>query len=378
MGDVNGDGLADICARGAAGIFCWLSNGAGFPTRITGPAWSNAAGWDKIQYWSTIRLADINGDGKMDICGRSSTDFRCHLSTGSDFGAAIVGPSLADASGWNGYDNYATIRMADFNGDGKADVCARANAGWRCWPSTGTGFGGSVSGPELSDATGWNLPNTYRTIRMADVNGDGKADVCARDTDRFYCWLSTGSGFGTKINGPTWSNAGGWGHINYYPSIRMGGPNVRPCIPSPEVCDGQDNDCDGVIDNGGVCDTPILDPSPDAVMEVAEPMPDADSDAHDRDDLTDLIDPIHIEGEDTVPWLDPDEEGEDVIHVPGTDTTGGEDATSGAEPVLPTAPELGVDGCGCRVAAMAPRAWGFGAMLVLLFGVALLVRRRRA
>lgn len=36
-------------------------------------------------------------------------------------------------------------------------------------------------------------------------------------------------------------------------------PDGDDCVPSPEVCDGVDNDCNGLIDDGGVCDGPCLD-----------------------------------------------------------------------------------------------------------------------
>ncbi len=42
-------------------------------------------------------------------------------------------------------DNWPTIRWADVNGDGRQDVCARLDTGLTCWLSTGTGFGTSIS-----------------------------------------------------------------------------------------------------------------------------------------------------------------------------------------------------------------------------------------
>jgi hypothetical protein len=41
--------------------------------------------------------------------------------------------------------------------------------------------------------------------------------------------------------------------------------NSMPCVPSPEVCDGKDNDCDGVVDNGvcGDMGVPTDDAGPD-------------------------------------------------------------------------------------------------------------------
>jgi subtilisin family serine protease len=43
------------------------------------------------------------------------------------------------------------------------------------------GFTTKLTGPNYSDAQGWgSSPANYETIQLADVNGDGKADVCAR------------------------------------------------------------------------------------------------------------------------------------------------------------------------------------------------------
>jgi exopolysaccharide biosynthesis protein len=223
MADVNGDGLADVCARANAGIRCWLSDGNGFPTGIEGPAWSNAEGWDHVKYWSTIRLADIDGDGMADLCGRDAEGIKCHLSTGDGFGPTISGPNLSDASGWGNYANYSTIRLADVDGDGRLDLCARANAGMRCWLWDGAKFDRRITGG-LANETGWSAERFFRTIGFADVNGDGKADLCARASARYFCWLSDGDGFEERIDGPAWSDASGWSDAKYYSTIRIGGP----------------------------------------------------------------------------------------------------------------------------------------------------------
>ncbi len=250
MGDVNGDGLADVCARGTAGMFCWLATGTGFGTRITGPAWSDDAGFTNIRYWSTIRLHDVNGDDRADLCVRTASDFRCHLSTGTGFGGPLTAAIMADANGWNDLTNYSTIRLGDIDGDGDGDVCARANARVVCWRFDGQTFGSAVNGPELSDDSGWDAADHYRSLRLADVNGDGKADLCARAAAGLRCWLSNGSGFPTQLTGPEWTDAAGFDAATYYPTLRIAGPRRPRCVVATEVCNGQDDDCDGDTDEG--------------------------------------------------------------------------------------------------------------------------------
>jgi hypothetical protein len=246
MGDVNGDGKADVCGRQADGMECHLSDGKGFPTVVAGPGWSDASGWLNARFWATIRLVDVNGDGKADLCARTQSGFRCHLSQGAAFGPAISTAILTDASGWDDVANYATIRMGDIDGDGDADLCARGNARMLCWPWTGNGFGSELQGPEWSDAKGWNADRFFTSLRLADVTGDKKADLCARSSAGLLCFASDGKAFPTQLKGPGWGGVG-WEHPSVYGTLSIETP---PCKPAQEVCNGADDDCDGQVDEG--------------------------------------------------------------------------------------------------------------------------------
>ncbi|NUP06538.1 MAG: hypothetical protein HOW73_10815 [Polyangiaceae bacterium] len=227
MGDLDFDGKADVCARAVDGVYCWRSLGDGFSPAITGPSWRDDQGWGNARYWSTIRMADIDGDGAVELCARSSASFFCQRFDGVGFGPELAGPPLSDANGWDDQANYLTLRMGDVDGDGKADVCGRSNTSFMCWASTGEGFSEEIPGPELSDLHGWYGHRYFRTIRLVDVDGDGKSDVCARGGAGLDCWLSDGAGFPTYVAGPAWADAQGWGSPQYYMTFRASGPPPR-------------------------------------------------------------------------------------------------------------------------------------------------------
>ena len=42
------------------------------------PAWSDTGGWTDPSQYSTIRLADVNGDGRDELLGRSSDGIEVH------------------------------------------------------------------------------------------------------------------------------------------------------------------------------------------------------------------------------------------------------------------------------------------------------------
>ncbi|MCA9640701.1 MAG: VCBS repeat-containing protein, partial [Myxococcales bacterium] len=170
----------------------------------------------------TIRLADVDGDGRADLCARESEALRCYLFDGTGFSKRLDGPALP-APGMQSRSALASIRMADLDGDGKSDFCVASESGMECWLATDGGFDRQVLGPKLPATDGWHKPDSYRTLRFGDINGDNRADICGRSNRGFACWPYEGGGFGWELAGPTWSDAQGWNVPERYQSIRLAG-----------------------------------------------------------------------------------------------------------------------------------------------------------
>jgi hypothetical protein len=204
FGDVDGDGRDDICARSAEGVDCWPSDGERFAERMLGPRWADRDGFDQLPYWSTLRLADVDGDGDDDVCARTPDGFRCVISEGRHFGEIVVGPTMQGAA-WDRPEHYSTIRMADLDGDGRDDLCARDESGTQCWMANAHAIDRLIIGPGFTNDA---EPSRYRSMRLADVDGDGLNDVCAREGDGLRCSASTGGGFARTWIAPAWSDEG--------------------------------------------------------------------------------------------------------------------------------------------------------------------------
>ena len=254
FGDVDGDGRDDVCAREVDGMACWLASGTGFERRIVGPRWRDADGWSELPHWSTIRLADVDGDRRADLCGRSADGFRCWIANGAGFDRVWLGPALSTADGWDARDRYATLRLADVDGNGTADLCARASDGVRCWLAGEGGFDRVIEGPPLTDAAGWNAPERFATIRLADVDGDGRGDLCARGADGLRCWTSDGDAFARVRTGSSWTDVAGLGDPAFEGTLTIGGIDSR--------------DASDALQGGCACRAGATSPMPRALVGI--------------------------------------------------------------------------------------------------------------
>ncbi len=171
-------------------VFGYGGGTPSFSNSFSGPAWSDAGGWgSSAAYYGTIQYPDLNGDGKADICGRAESGITCYLSSGAGFSTTVTGPAWNNTGGWTNDRYYATIQYPDLNGDGKADICGRAESGITCYLSTGSGFSTAVTGPAWSDIGGWGAdPKYYGTLRSRDISGDRKIDICGRSSNGIECW----------------------------------------------------------------------------------------------------------------------------------------------------------------------------------------------
>jgi hypothetical protein len=196
-------------------------------TTLKNADYSDANGWDQAQYYETIQFPDVNGDTRSDVCGRGPAGVYCAVDDGAGelINNSLWQSSFSDSSGWAAPEYYSTIQFPDVNGDGKADVCGRGPAGIVCALSSGSSFDDlSVWQPAFSDSRGWTAAEYYSTIQFPDVNGDGKADLCARGAGGIVCALSSGSSFDNLSFWQTaFSDANGWTDPRYYSTIRIVG-----------------------------------------------------------------------------------------------------------------------------------------------------------
>jgi hypothetical protein len=99
------------------------------------------------------------------------------------------GPNLTDAAGWNQPAYYSTLQTADINGDGQNEIIARGKDGLHAWELVNGAWLETGTLPALSDAAGWNDPSYYQTLTFAHLQaGSRQMDLVARASDGIHVW----------------------------------------------------------------------------------------------------------------------------------------------------------------------------------------------
>jgi hypothetical protein len=191
VGDFNGDGKDDIAGRDLSTGQWWVSASNG-SNSFTNSLWST---WSPFVTWVDIQVADFNGDGTADIAGRVS-------SAGSSLGQWWVALSTATSftstlwATWSTSANWVDVNSGDFTGDGFADIAGRDLSTGQWWVSESNHLNAFITGlwATWSSVATWN-------VRVGDFNGDGKSDIVGRwvEVDQWYVGLSAGTSFTTTV-----------------------------------------------------------------------------------------------------------------------------------------------------------------------------------
>lgn len=198
--DVNGDGNLDLVfvdSHSPANLWVLLGNGSGSFGTPTSVPLSGAV--------SNVVFADFNGDGVLDLAGITSGQDTVYL--GHAGGTFASGVALTNPDGQ--YD-ICNNTAGDLNGDGMWEIisanCSSGGAAGTLTVYVNNGNGSFKTGVYYAAATE-TIDNTAANISplavsIADVNGDGNADVIVSNHDSGDITVLLGNGNGT-LNVPT-------------------------------------------------------------------------------------------------------------------------------------------------------------------------------
>ncbi len=185
VGDWNGDGsdTAGVLSNSPPRYMLGTSNGAGTASWVSTLA--------EISLPTGMSGADFTGDGKADIVAAESEGngkYRYMLGTSNGTGIASWSQLIS------GMSQPAGFSVADFTGDGKADIVAAESEGngkyrYMLGTSNGTGI---ASWSQL--ISGMSQPAGFS---VADFTGDGKADIVAAESEgngKYRYMLGTSGG----------------------------------------------------------------------------------------------------------------------------------------------------------------------------------------
>ena len=190
LADIDGDGIADLIVwRASTGTWNWLTSSSGYDYAAAGAKqWGNQALGDQPL------TGDFDGDGQADLAVWRPTDGTWYwLTSSSGYNYANQGQRQ-----WGNSSLGDRPLVGDIDGDHKSDLTL-----WRA--STGTWFTlTSSTGYSYASAAGvqWGNQALGDVAALADFDGDGKADLCVwRASTGTWFWLKSSNGFAYSTAG---------------------------------------------------------------------------------------------------------------------------------------------------------------------------------
>ncbi len=185
VGDFDGNGTSDLlwlyenAANPADGL-----NGVSYISFQNGATATDGGVVQQLSGWSIAGIGDFDGDGKSDVLYRSDTTGQTYIdfmqSNQIDWNISGFTSDVVSDSNWT------VAAVADFNGDGDADVLWRyANAADAADPLNGTLYEWQMNG-KLAISSGLlsqQASGAWQVAGTGDFNGDGRADLLFRYHD---------------------------------------------------------------------------------------------------------------------------------------------------------------------------------------------------
>ena len=176
LGDMDGDGLNDMVTGNYGGDFSVFVNAS---TGIGDIDFESKSDFTLVNYTNDIKLADFDGDGKLDVAAVTEDDaFNAYLEVARNTTSAPGSVSFTNDVNIT-LDGYSwTLDVTDFNGDGKIDIVVMDadNGVVSVYENSST-----VGAISFEDDVDFTIGADPYDVTFGDINADGLPDIITLD-----------------------------------------------------------------------------------------------------------------------------------------------------------------------------------------------------
>ena len=211
-GDFDGDGRLDAVSINTSSGWIYIKSTAGRSDNCTNNiSVFSPASWGGAGYtW----VADFNGDGKADIASANGPHIHMKLSNGGGGFTGFTSETWTPGGTWS-YAAYTVV--GDFNGDGRADIASASGTTVHMKLSRTDGDGRMIAATWFNDGSWGGGPY----LRVGDFDGDGRSDIASPNGATVHMKLSRGNTFESR----NWDAPIGWGGPDYTWAADFNGDN---------------------------------------------------------------------------------------------------------------------------------------------------------
>lgn len=171
FGDIDGDGKTDMIAVNNTSGTLQIFRNTSTTGSLTASSFASPVSFTGVSGINNIKLADVNGDGKLDIVSVNGLSFSVFANNATS--GSITTSSLATRKDVTTPNTVSDLALADFDKDGKLDIAMISNAS-----AVVLVYKNNTSGGILAFANSFSTSiGTPRGIYAGDIDGDGKPDI---------------------------------------------------------------------------------------------------------------------------------------------------------------------------------------------------------